>query len=140
VPCQFEGNYSLWESLNIKIAREWSAWQILMGTNEFETGFSFPPEFWYFQNFIGTYGSATKELIGGHAALMEGSLKGMDQNMATEVMTKIGQYQNRRKLVRTQQERLGQGSLSVVQGDEVWLLAGGFVLFLLRPVGQGRSD
>lgn len=133
-------DYSLWEILKIKIACEWSAWQILMGTNEFETGFSFPPEFLYFQNFIGTYGSPTKKLIGGHAALMEGSLKGMDQNMATEVMTKIGQYQNRRKLVRTQQEGLGQGPLSIVQGDEVWLLAGGFVPFLLSPVRQGRFD
>jgi hypothetical protein len=138
VSCQLKGNYSLWESSKIEIAREWSAWQTLMGTNESGTGSSFPLEFWYFQNFIGTYGSPTKELIEGHAALMKASLKDMDQNLATEVKTKIEQYYNTRKLFRTRQARLGQGPLSVVSGDEVWLLTGGFVPFLLRRVGKGR--
>ena len=63
---------------------------------------------------------------------------GMPQIKDRAFMTAFGTRYSRRRLIRTEKNFLGVGSASTEIGDEVWILAGAYMPFILRKSDTGR--
>jgi hypothetical protein len=68
-----------------------------------------------------------------------------DNNFTADEKVRLSAFESRmrevktgRRLLRTEKGYLGMGSVSVEPGDQVWVLKGGDVPLILRPVKDGR--
>lgn len=50
----------------------------------------------------------------------------------------MARFTRRRRVFRTDNDYFGNGPLGIREGDEEWVLAGGRVPFVLRPLSCGR--
>lgn len=63
-----------------------------------------------------------------------------DHMVATSLMYNIMSKTFQRRVFRTTDQRLGMGFETMQAGDEVWLLAGGRVPYVLRPLDNGNYE
>lgn len=64
----------------------------------------------------------------------------MDSEDSRETLRSIERNMASSALFGTTDGRIGKGPRSVIKGDEVWILAGAKVPYILRPIGSGRYE
>ena len=88
------------------------------------------------------YEKSGKTISPKHKSLLEADIPGMNGNELRGVywLPRIVSIMNNRKLFFTRDQRIGIGHSTLKKGDQIWLLAGSKVPFILRTNDDGRTE
>jgi hypothetical protein len=141
----FKATVGNWETAKTQVGKDYTAWQVLLGHHPYDNSndLIFPPEFQSFFDSLEAARLLESEL---RCALhffnkMSSRLKGQQTSTKQEadVKKKILNFSAPLwKLFMTSQGHLGNGYLSIEAGDQIWVLVGASVPFVLRPLDGGK--
>ncbi|KAI0491039.1 heterokaryon incompatibility protein-domain-containing protein [Xylaria cf. heliscus] len=119
------------------LAREHTALQQLLGEVPQEAPHILPPEFQQFlEAFRATESASHGTAAQQHDRMMKRQMDVVDDNLIEDI--RISNFLPFKSVFRTSAGQVGRGAIANRVDDEVWVLAGGNVPFILRNVGEGR--
>jgi hypothetical protein len=141
--CDWLDDGADWEIARDKLGRDYTALEILQGRHPYESDdIIYPPEFLTFMEEIKAAQISGKDFECATQLFMEiisiRERASVTENLRAEVQFKISVSSTGKKLFTTVQGQLGIGISSVKTSDEIWVIAGASIPFVLRPKADGQ--
>jgi hypothetical protein len=124
-----------WESAKLRVSQQYTAMKILDGNHPYESQeLIFPPELGESMEKLElSWTNGSLDGVMSYLSAMESRINARKQGMNSVTREKIELYSRTRNLFAVAEGYLGTANTSSSVGDEIWILAGTSVPFVLRP-------